>query len=126
MRYQHPFNNQRGSLRHGIGLLLVILVIIIIFYFIGEFETKSEDYGYQKSEETSSDQGDSFFEGDKTNSGKSQLLEDDLKVDEKDVTQPENPNDIGKNSKDAFYDPPSPEKRREMESKSNQSSVERP
>ncbi|PKN79056.1 MAG: hypothetical protein CVU48_06460 [Candidatus Cloacimonetes bacterium HGW-Cloacimonetes-1] len=126
MKKQYPLFNQNGSLRHGIGLLLVIMVVIILFYFIGEFETKSEDYGFRKDTEESSESGDSFYEGEKTQSGRSQNTESDYTVDEKDVSAPEDPNEVGKSSKDAFYEPPSPEKRREMDSQANKSSGIRP
>ncbi len=126
MNKRYPLLDQKGSIRHGVGLLFVIMVIIIIFYFIGEFETKSEDYGYRKDTDQSSESGDSFYEGEKSSSGKTQTTEQDLTVDEKDVPEPENPDDVGKSSKDAFYEPPSPEKRREMESQANKSTQYKP
>lgn len=112
-------HNQKGSIRHGIILILVMLFVVLIFQFIDRKEDETRDFGFTKDPDRFDETKEQPFFNDDDFSGQSSsqqayqpLLEP---VDEEDVEK-EDPDMAGKSSQNSFYTPPTPEKRRELES----------
>ncbi len=113
--------NENGSVRHGCVLILVMIILITVFYFIDKKEQETRDFGFSRDPDRFDETREKPFFNDDDFVGQSrsrQAYQPVLKPIDEDVKE-EDPNMVGKSTSNTFYQPPSPEKRRELESKSN-------
>ncbi len=117
MNYFARIFNERGSIRHGLVLLLVMIVIITIFYFIDQEEQETRDFGYSRDPDRFDESRDSPFFNDDDFIGTSrsqqahQPILKSLEEIEEDMKKEEE-----KTPTNTFYKPASPEQSRAKQS----------
>ena len=121
MPFTNMITNQKGSVRHGLGLILVILILVVIFKYVDRKEMETREFGYSRDPDRFDEtKEEPFFNDDefvgqyRSREAYQMILQP---IDDKDVEE-EDPNMVGKSTQNSFYKPPSPEKRRSMDSQS--------